>query len=182
MEQTKKAGTVSDIIGGSGGLIIIVIITLVVVSTLLGSNLLGNDLTRTISVANETGYCNDTGYTLTRVNSSNSAYTIVELLNATDDAAFAVGNCTVNAAGLVKNASSVSFNDAKFSYTFTNAYDNKYEDTATNMGGNLTGGIDNVSAKIPTILLIAAVVLLFGVLIILVQRAKQMTLGGDSSL
>jgi len=43
---------------------------------------------------------------------------------------------------------------------------------------NLTAGIDNVSAKLPTILLIAAVVLLFGAIVILVARSRQMT--GDS--
>ena len=40
--------------------------------------------------------------------------------------------------------------------------------TASLMRDNFTAGIDAVSAKIPTILLIAAVVLLFGVLVLLV--------------
>jgi len=53
------------------------------------------------------------------------------------------------------------------------------ETAATNMRANLTAGIDNVSAKIPTILLIAAVVLLFGAIVILVQRSRQMTGGGS---
>lgn len=48
------------------------------------------------------------------------------------------------------------------------------------MRANYTKGIDNVSAKIPTILLIAAVVLLFGAIVILVQRSRQMTAGGGS--
>ena len=45
---------------------------------------------------------------------------------------------------------------------------------------NFTTGITNVGNKIPTILLIAAVVLLFGVLVFLVQRAREMQLGGGS--
>ena len=50
------------------------------------------------------------------------------------------------------------------------------------MVGNLTFGVDNVSGKIPTILLVAAVVILFGVLVLLVARARAMTMGGGGSL
>ena len=53
------------------------------------------------------------------------------------------------------------------------------ETAATDMRANLTEGIDNVSAKIPTILLIAAVVLLFGAIVLLVQRSRAMTGGGS---
>lgn len=53
---------------------------------------------------------------------------------------------------------------------------NSVEDNATDrMMTNFTAGIDNISAKLPTILLIAGVVILFGVLVLLVQRAKMMT-------
>jgi len=95
----KKGGIVGDLVAGTGGLIISVVIILVVVSTLLGANLLG--------------------------------------------------------AG-------------------------EYNSTAQDMAKNFTLGIQNVSTKIPTILLIAAVVLLFGVLVILVARSKQMGTGGGS--
>jgi hypothetical protein len=102
MKFKKKGGVVGEIIDGTGGLIISVILILVVVSTLLGANLL------------------------------------------TADSA---------------------------------------EDNATDrLMSNFTAGIDNVSAKIPTILLIAAVVILFGVLVLLVQRARSMTVGGSGTL
>jgi|TARA_Y100000310_G_scaffold312242_1_gene359356 H+/Cl- antiporter ClcA len=48
--------------------------------------------------------------------------------------------------------------------------------------GNFTEGIDNVSSKIPTILLIVAVVFLFGALVLLVAQSKRMGIGGGSSL
>ena len=49
-------------------------------------------------------------------------------------------------------------------------------DTAVdNMIANYTDGIDNVSEKIPTVLLIAAVVLLFGAIVFLVQRSRSIT-------
>jgi hypothetical protein len=93
----KKAGVVGDLISGTGGLIIGVIIVLVIVSTLMGANLL-------------------TG---------------------------------------------------------------TYQTTAGNMTANFTAGIDNVSGKIPTILLIGAVVLLFGVIVLLVRQAQAMGIGGS---
>ena len=53
-----------------------------------------------------------------------------------------------------------------------------YNDTAQSLAGNFTAGIDNVSTKIPTILLIAAVVLLFGVIVLLVAQSRRMGIGG----
>lgn len=100
--QRKKGGVVGDLISGTGGLIISVIIVLVIISTLLGANLL----------------------------TANSIYD-----NATND-----------------------------------------------MSKNFTLGIGNVSQKIPTILLIAAVVLLFGVLVLLVKQAGAMGIGGGGTL
>ena len=57
------------------------------------------------------------------------------------------------------------------------------ESNATDfMTGNFTEGIDEISGKLPTILLIVAVVFLFGALVLLVRNAKQMGVGGGSSL
>jgi len=94
----KRGGVVGDLINGTGGLIIGVIVILVIVSTLLGSSLL--------------------------------------------------------------TASSI------------------YDNSANAMAGNFTKGINNVSEKIPTILLIGAVVLLFGVIVLLVRQSQAMGIGG----
>lgn len=48
--------------------------------------------------------------------------------------------------------------------------------TTERMVGNFSSGIDNVSAKIPTVLLVAAVVLLFGAIVLLVQRSRMTTM------
>jgi len=54
---------------------------------------------------------------------------------------------------------------------------------ATEMSGNFTDGIDEISTKIPTILLIVAVVFLFGALVLLVTQARRMGVGsGGGSL
>ena len=96
----KRGGVVGDLVSGTGGLIISVVIILIIVSTLLGASLLSG----------------------------------------------------------------------------------VYSTTSTSMAQNFTDGIDEVSEKIPTILLIGAVVLLFGVLVILVAQAKRMGIGGGGSL
>ena len=46
------------------------------------------------------------------------------------------------------------------------------------LGANFTEGVDNVSEKIPTILLIAAIVLILGVLVLLVGAWQRMRMGG----
>ena len=48
------------------------------------------------------------------------------------------------------------------------------------LSGNFTSGVDNVSAKIPTVLTVAAVVLILGVLVLLVAAWQRMRLGGGS--
>ena len=100
MKKTnKKGGVVGDLISGTGGLIISVIVVLVIVSTLLGANLLTGD----------------------------------------------------------------------------------YNTTASDMAGNFTEGLDNVSTKIPTILLIGAVVLLFGVIVLLIRQSQAMGIASPGS-
>jgi len=55
------------------------------------------------------------------------------------------------------------------------------EDNATDrLSGNFTEGVDNVSSKIPTVLLVAAIVLIFGVLALLVATWQRMRIGGGS--
>ncbi len=55
------------------------------------------------------------------------------------------------------------------------------EDKATdNLAGNFSEGIDNVSDKIPTVLLVAAIVLILGVLVLLVGTWQRMRIGGGS--
>lgn len=95
----KKGGVVTDLVSGTGGLIVTIVVILVVTSTLLGANLLGTGI---------------------------------------------------------------------------------YSTTATNMSKNFTAGLNNISNKIPTILLIGAVVLLFGVIVLLVRQSQSMGIGGGS--
>ena len=54
------------------------------------------------------------------------------------------------------------------------------ETTVGNLSANFTAGIDNVSDKIPTVLLVAAIVLILGVLAVLVGVWQRMRMGGGS--
>ena len=56
------------------------------------------------------------------------------------------------------------------------------DNASTQMNTNFTTGIDNISNKLPTILLIVAVVFLFGALVLLVAQARRMGVGGGGSL
>jgi len=60
---------------------------------------------------------------------------------------------------------------------------NSAQDNATdNMVANFTEGIDNVSSKLPTVLLVAAIVLILGVLALLVGVWQRMKMGEGGSI
>ena len=57
------------------------------------------------------------------------------------------------------------------------------EDNATDrLVGNFTSGVDSVSGKIPTVLLVAAIVLILGVLALLVGVWQRMGMGGGGGI
>jgi multisubunit Na+/H+ antiporter MnhC subunit len=51
------------------------------------------------------------------------------------------------------------------------------DNSAGNLSANFTKGVDNVSSKIPTVLLVAAIVLILGVLVLLVGAWQRMRTG-----
>lgn len=61
--------------------------------------------------------------------------------------------------------------------------DGSAEANATNrLSANFTDGVDNVSGKIPTVLLVAAIVLILGVLALLVGVWQRMRMGGGGGI
>ena len=122
------------------------------------------------------------------VNSSNSAYAITAVWVNVSGTTYLIpaANYTVSTAGVLTNATIVfnatQYEDANVSYTFTNTGPDRLEKAAvTRLRGNFTAGVDNVSLKIPTILLIGAVVVLFGALALLVFVARRMGFLGAGS-
>ena len=87
----------------------------------------------------------------------------------------------IGVCNLVYSASDSTFvNNSLWNISSTTTFDGLGKVASDNMESNFTKGLDNISEKLPTILLIAAVVLLFGVLVILVARSRQMGIGGTS--
>ena len=58
--------------------------------------------------------------------------------------------------------------------------DSAEENATERLSANFTAGVDNVSGKIPTVLLVAAIVLILGVLALLVATWQRMRIGGGS--
>ena len=56
------------------------------------------------------------------------------------------------------------------------------QNSTSSMISNFTAGVDEVSSKLPTILLVAAIVLILGVLALLVAVWQRMRLGGGSTI
>lgn len=174
-----SAGMITALVFGIASLIIAVIIAFVIVSTLTGADLLTTGRS-TITVSNESGYVNATGYTLDEYSTANAitdSFAISQAFNGTDDAEFLIANITLSS-GVVTNASSEVWGDALISYTYQVYSTEEYSSSL--LSGNFTSGVDNVSAKIPTVLLVAAIVLILGVLVLLVGVWQRMRIGGGS--
>lgn len=175
----------SKVIFGIGGLIVATIVILVIVQTIGNANLF-TDKTHTLTVTNETvDWLNATGVTLAVVNSSNSGYTITTAYNATDDTEFNIANVSTSTGGIVTNATVIVWegdDSVLLSYTYTNTYTSGEESVTNDLRANYSSGLTEVGNKIPTILLIIVVVILFGFLVLLIRNANLMGVGSKSSL
>lgn len=136
-----------------------------------------------VSVINETGYTNSSGYTL----SGASAYgfvnpAITALLNRTDGTVVGLNNATVSAVGIVTNASTRLFNNLSISYTYnydttnTTALNTAY----TGIKNNLLDMVTNFFALMPTIGTILAVVVLIAGIVLLVLYVRRMKDNGSN--
>ena len=185
---------ITGLVFGIASLVIGVVIALIIVSTLNTADLLENDQLTAYSVTNESFngviqgvWLNRTTYTLANGNTTTQNFVITEVWNQTDDGAgtaggvLLAGNYTVDATtGVIQNASTVEYDNVTVSYTYNYYNGESVEEIATGyMSGNLTSGIDNISSKLPTVLLIAAIVLILTVLAVLVGVWQRMRMGGS---
>lgn len=188
--NNKKGGVVTTVILGVGGLIIAVIVALLIISTLDDANLIGNDSPAyTTSVINES-------VTFGAVNAQQAlkvAGTKYVTCNAittahnqtTTGAKLGLGNLTQSGCYVINATTLIDepmFNNGTVyvSYTYTTTV-TSMKDSVGNITNNFTSGINNVSLKVPTILLIVAVVFLFGVLVLLLRNVKSMGVFGSGA-
>ena len=182
MIKSKKGqsiGLIGGIIFGVASLIIGVIIAFVVVTTLTDADLLtgGRDTSTVVNESTASGI-NDTGTALSEITIWTQSYAITELWNVTTAATpvlVPAANYTVSSAGIVKNATTVVYPDVNISYTYTTQ--TVEEQSADGLSSNFSEGVDEVADKIPTVLLIAAIVLILGILALLVGVWQRMSLG-----
>ena len=190
MENKKgqSGGMITGLVFGIASLVIGVVIALIIVSTLNTADLLENDQLTAYSVTNESFdgetqgiWLNSTTYTLANGNTTTQDFVITEVWNQTAaGGVILAGNYTVDATtGVIQNASTVEYDNVTVSYTYNYYNGESLEEIATGyMSGNLTEGIDNISEKLPTVLLIAAIVLILTVLAVLVGVWQRMRMGG----
>ena len=182
MLENKKGQVVSNVVAGIGGLIILVIITFVIISTLNDANLLAPTSTTTIQHGNETFVrANLTGFVLSAVNGSTGGFVINSFFkNGTQ--LIPNANLTLSDAGTLTNATATYYDNGTINYDYVYTIESKEKVATDSLISNFTEGIDEVSKKIPTILLIVAVVFLFGALVLLVQQSRRMGIGSGGGL
>ena len=181
LKDKKGFGFLNGLIGGVAILVVVTIVTLVAVQVLNDAKLLktgtGSDIDMSISVNATSGAvlteCDaaDGGEIKSITGARNGTNIAINTANYTfDDCYIVIADGLYNLTAAYGNST-----NGNISYTYTTKGDS--QESVDRMQANFTKGADNVSAKIPTILLIAAVVILFGAIVLLVQRSRSMTSG-----
>jgi len=180
LENKKAQGLVTGIVSGIGFLVITVIVIFLITSTLNGAGLIEKS---TLSTAQNNVLLITSGTELTECAAEDntdvaiSAITVQNLTVAIVSANYTTSGCTITGvAGSEYNNTLV--NITAYSYNF----DADAQVSADQMINNFTIGVNNVSNKLPTVLLVAAVVLLFGAIVLLVKQSRTISGNGGAGL
>jgi len=178
----EKSGLIISLVVGIAALVIGVIIAFVVIDAVADVHADIDVTTESASVTGETTgvFINNSGYTLALAGVTGFASPVITDASNSSGDNIAVGNITVSDAGVVTNATTLVWSSGvilNYTYTFADG-----SVTVENLRTNFTGGIDNVAEKLPTILLIAAVVLVLGILVMLWQQYQRMGMSSGGSL
>lgn len=181
----NRAGLVSTLVVGIGGLIIIVAVSFLIIATINDADLLrAKDVT---VVTNESGTLGwgllDSSDTANGVppldffSVNNRDYSIITVWNVSNGAVPEIVPSTyytLNRTGSLLNSTARVYNMTNVTYSYY--IQTRYEATFDELTGNYTSGVRNVSTKIPTVLLISAIILLLGIIVLFIVRAKSMQL------
>ena len=173
--KNKKGQLIMGLIGGIAGLIILIIVSFLIVDTLNGANLMPKYTASIINGSSVTAVSELTGSLAATY--SHPTCTVSQCVNNSNGALIPAANYTATSCNVRYAAATdtAGFNNSIWKCNFALSSDSGRQISTDGMIGNYTSGIDQVSAKIPTVLLVAAVVLLFGAIVLLVQRARQTT-------
>ena len=185
LPKNKVGGVVSNTVMGVGGLVLVIVIILVVTSTILSAGLFTAKIytprtAQSVTDVNETGSLFG-NYSLSGAECSLNGAVINEtggLIVGSRNYSVITSSCTIK---FISTATTDAgkFNNTAWIINSTTLYDTTAETTGKSMQGNFTKGIANISGKIPTILLIVAVVFLFGALILLIRNSNLAGIGGQ---
>jgi hypothetical protein len=181
--KNKTGGGVASTIFGVGALLIAVIVLLVITSTLLGAGLFDDDRSSTTNLDQLVTDANDTA-TFGNNTLQGAECSLTTINNATTYESYGLDNYTVTNPGcsIKFTGSDQSINNSQLRINSSTTYYGISEQSTRDLNTNFTGGIDNVSEKVPTILLIVAVVFLFGALVLLIRNSRAMGIGSGGSL
>jgi len=178
-----KSGLITGIAAGLGVLVITIIMIFVFIENAEPVDDGFAIAVQGTSVGNETVVnVDETGYTLVESAKTGFVGSVTEVWGNYSTTPYLIPDTNYTlTGGTLTNASLIpdviGYADASVSYSFTYT---PSEGAADRMITNFTSGIDEVSTKVPTILKIAAVVLLFGVLMLLWDVYQRMNLGGGT--
>ena len=174
-------GLIAGIVFGVASLVIGVIIAFVIVSTLNGADLLATG-EATTTVTNETLTLNATYTQIASYATNRHAYTITTIRNYSNSTApnIPVANATIYPDGTFRRTGSEDVGYVNVTYTYK-TYTTEGLSAAI-LSANLTQGVNNVSSKIPTVLLVAAIVLILGIMVFLVAAWQKMKIGGGAGI
>lgn len=201
MDKKAQAtfGQVTGVVGGIAFLIIGVLIAFITIGS-LGSGSNGvipqgaysevneSDLNGALVSANTSAY-NVDGVTLKRGSNSfvrTACWSEYYQSNgtATTTASFGgynvslgTANCTISTAGNLSSGTPATYNFPNVSISYTYKGDTDLILSSDNLSSNFTSGINNLSSKLPTVLLISAVVLIIAIMVILVSVWQRIRLG-----
>lgn len=182
-KKGQTGGLVTGLVMGVITLVIVVILAFVIISTLSPINDTIASSTPAVQIVNESVTNLVVAGDLLSVNALNGVVcTGVAMVNASDNVVIlAPGNYTIQSGCNLTGTALSPFltYDVKETYTYTYKITSESADLLT---GNFTKGIDNISGKIPTVLLIAAIVLILGILAVLVGVWQKMRMGGGGSI
>lgn len=197
-KKGQSLGLVVGLIAGVASLIVAIIIAFTIVGVLDGSNIIPQTTYTVVNESDLTGdlaSANSTGYSVNGTKQAGAGSFIVTEVwaeyyqsngSATETTSFGgynvsldSSNYTLSTSGELKNTT-YNYGFPNVSVTYTYVGDNSQNLVAANLTSNFSSGVSNVSSKIPTILLIAAVILILGVLAILIAMRQRMRGGGGS--
>jgi hypothetical protein len=179
LPQNKK-GQVGQYVFGIGALVVLIVVMIVIIATIKDADMFPQPKATSNTVTNESGvfsvFLNRTTYTLAEYNGARDTFTITSVYNlsagADGNQSLTAANYTLSSTGVIQNASTTEYDWVSISYTY-NTYSGIEDEIAFgNLSENFSAGINEVALQIPTILKLAAIVLLIGIIVFLVIRVR----------